>query len=142
MQQAIYSPEQTGHFGLAYEHYAHFTSPIRRYPDLLVHRVIRGILHKRRYQPPALPGQPADPALPAKIRERDAWEALGALLSARERRADEATRDVENWLKTYFMRERIGEVFSGSPGTPCASGGIPGMPGAALASLNPALISI
>lgn len=113
MQQAIYSPEQTGHFGLAYEHYAHFTSPIRRYPDLLVHRVIRGILHKRRYQPTAPPGQAADPALPAKIRERDAWEALGTLLSARERRADEASRDVEAWLKCWFVREHVGEVFSG-----------------------------
>ncbi|MGB6006774.1 ribonuclease R [Castellaniella sp.] len=113
MQQAIYSPEQTGHFGLSYEHYAHFTSPIRRYPDLLVHRVIRGILHKQRYQPPALPGEPADPALPAKIREHDSWEALGALLSARERRADDASRDVQAWLKCWFVREHVGEVFSG-----------------------------
>ncbi|WP_345798416.1 ribonuclease R [Castellaniella sp. MT123] len=113
MQQAIYSPEQTGHFGLSYEHYAHFTSPIRRYPDLLVHRVIRGILHKQRYQPPTLPGTPADPSLPAKVNEHDAWDALGALLSARERRADDASRDVEAWLKCWFVREHVGEVFSG-----------------------------
>lgn len=113
MQQAIYSPEQTGHFGLAYEHYAHFTSPIRRYPDLLVHRVIRGILRKQPYQPPALPGPAADPALPARVREHDAWEALGIWLSARERRADEASRDVEAWLKCWFVREHVGEVFSG-----------------------------
>jgi len=113
MQQAIYSPEQTGHFGLSYEHYAHFTSPIRRYPDLLVHRVIRGILHKQHYQPPVLPGEPVDPTLPAKAREHDAWDALGALLSARERRADDASRDVQAWLKCWFVRERVGEVFSG-----------------------------
>ncbi len=113
MQQAIYSPEQTGHFGLSYDHYAHFTSPIRRYPDLLMHRVIRGILHKAPYQPPTLPGDMADPTLPAKIREHDAWDALGALLSARERRADDASRDVQAWLKCWFVREHVGEVFSG-----------------------------
>ncbi len=60
-----------------------------------------------------LPGRPADPALPPKIRERDAWDSLGALLSARERRADEASRDVEAWLKCWFVREHVGEVFSG-----------------------------
>ncbi|MFT0531315.1 ribonuclease R [Castellaniella hirudinis] len=113
MQQAIYSPEQTGHFGLSYEHYAHFTSPIRRYPDLLVHRVIRGILRKQRYLPPALPGDLADPSLPAKVLEHDRWESLGALLSARERRADDASRDVQAWLKCWFVREHVGEVFSG-----------------------------
>ena len=113
MQQAIYSPEVTGHFGLSYEHYAHFTSPIRRYPDLLVHRVIRSILNKQRYQPPALGNTPTDPSLPAKVREHDAWETLGALLSARERRADDASRDVQAWLKCWFVRERVGEVFSG-----------------------------
>nr|WP_322998717.1 ribonuclease R [Castellaniella sp.] len=113
MQQAIYSPELTGHFGLSYDHYAHFTSPIRRYPDLLVHRVIRSILHKQRYQPPTLPGEALDPTLPAKVREHDAWEALGALLSARERRADDASRDVQAWLKCWFVREHVGEVFSG-----------------------------
>ncbi|WP_417277040.1 ribonuclease R [Castellaniella sp.] len=113
MQQAIYSPEQTGHFGLAYEHYAHFTSPIRRYPDLLVHRVIRSIVHKRRYQPPVVPGAPTDPSLPAKARELDAWDDLGAVLSARERRADDASRDVQAWLKCWFVREHVGEVFAG-----------------------------
>jgi ribonuclease R len=113
LQQAIYSPEQTGHFGLAYAHYAHFTSPIRRYPDLLVHRVIRSILRKQPYHPPALSSPAANPAMAAKTHEHDAWDALGLLLSARERRADEASRDVEAWLKCWFVREHVGEIFSG-----------------------------
>jgi ribonuclease R len=112
MQQAIYSPEQSGHFGLSYEHYAHFTSPIRRYPDLLVHRVIRGILHRERYVP-----EPEDTqvlaGVPAAKREQETWESLGVALSARERRADDASRDVTAWLKCWFVREHVGEVFSG-----------------------------
>ncbi|MER1966393.1 ribonuclease R [Castellaniella sp. GW247-6E4] len=112
MQQAIYSPEPAGHFGLAYEHYAHFTSPIRRYPDLLVHRTIRGILSGQRYAPPPLEGQPVA-GVPAAKREQETWEDLGMLLSARERRADDASRDVAAWLKCWFVREHVGEVFSG-----------------------------
>ena len=94
MQQAVYSPERLGHFGLAYDAYTHFTSPIRRYPDLLVHRAIKAVLCKETYRP-------------------GKWDEIGAHCSATERRADEATRDVENWLKCYFMRDRIGEVFEG-----------------------------
>ena len=94
MQQAVYSPEQLGHFGLAYEAYTHFTSPIRRYPDLLVHRAIKAILAGETYKP-------------------GNWEEIGAHCSMTERRADEATRDVENWLKCYYMRDRLGEVFEG-----------------------------
>jgi len=125
MQQAVYSPDESGHFGLAYEHYAHFTSPIRRYPDLLMHRVIKSILDKKHYLPhlPELEALPAKTAARAAVKippqtrarahERSVWEHLGAVLSARERRADEASRDVEVWLKCWFIKEYVGEVFSG-----------------------------
>ncbi|HEX4584057.1 MAG TPA: ribonuclease R [Burkholderiaceae bacterium] len=111
MQQAIYTPHNSGHFGLAYEAYAHFTSPIRRYPDLLVHRAIKALLAAGRFEPVfyAEDGSAAD--LGAAMA---CWEKLGALCSANERRADEASRDVEAWLKSYYVRERTGETFSGS----------------------------
>ena len=95
LKQAVYTPKNTGHFGLAYESYTHFTSPIRRYPDLLVHRAIKAVLNKKKYDP-------------------GDWNALGAQCSMTERRADEATRDVPPWLKCYYMRDRVGEVFMGS----------------------------
>jgi len=95
LKQAIYSPDNVGHFGLAYESYTHFTSPIRRYPDLLIHRAIKSALAGRRY-------------------DSLDWEAVGLACSATERRADEATRDVEAWLKCWYMQDRIGEVFTGS----------------------------
>jgi ribonuclease R len=132
MQQAIYTPINSGHFGLAYEAYTHFTSPIRRYPDLLVHRVIKAILAKQRYQLPALPtpgesharlarrlasrahNKPAQEVSSTKRPvDQAAWEAAGLHCSANERRADEASRDVEAWLKCKFMREHLGEEYSG-----------------------------
>ncbi len=107
MQQAQYSPHNVGHFGLAYEAYTHFTSPIRRYPDLLVHRALKAILGSKRYVPAlADAGDLATPMV--------RWEQLGLLCSANERRADDASRDVEAWLKSYYVRERVGETFSGS----------------------------
>ena len=112
MQQAIYSPDNVGHFGLSYEQYTHFTSPIRRYPDLLTHRVIKALLKKERYMPSA-PDHVVVPGQTRKEYEHDVWEKLGILLSARERRADDASRDVEAWLKCWFVKERVGEVFSG-----------------------------
>ncbi|ODS92365.1 MAG: ribonuclease R [Comamonas sp. SCN 65-56] len=133
MQQAIYTPINSGHFGLAYEAYTHFTSPIRRYPDLLVHRVIKSILAGRKYQLPPLPvpgeaqhklarqwasrGQaPAAPSAPARAvnrRDLQGWEAAGLHCSANERRADEASRDVQAWLKCQYMREHLGEEYAG-----------------------------
>lgn len=95
LSQAVYSPDNIGHFGLAYEAYAHFTSPIRRYPDLLVHRAIKAVIKKKRY-------------------DAGDWNALGNQCSMTERRADEASRDVLNWLKCMFMSDRIGEVFAGT----------------------------
>ncbi len=95
LRQAVYSPDNAGHFGLAYESYTHFTSPIRRYPDLLVHRAIKAALKKTRYDP-------------------GNWYELGERCSLTERRADEATRDVVNWLKCYYMQDKVGEAFEGS----------------------------
>jgi len=112
MQQAIYSPDDAGHFGLAYPSYTHFTSPIRRYPDLLTHRVIKAILAKRAYVPEAA-GVAWVEGESRQQHEHALWEKLGIVLSAYERRADDASRDVEAWLKCWFVREHVGEVFSG-----------------------------
>jgi ribonuclease R len=115
MQQAIYTGTNSGHFGLAYEAYAHFTSPIRRYPDLLVHRVIKAVLHAKRYH--LHTGQLEDAPkkrLPAALLEKEQWEAAGVHCSTNERRADEASRDVEAWLKCRYMREHLGEEFNGT----------------------------
>jgi ribonuclease R len=113
MQQAQYSPHNAGHFGLAYGAYAHFTSPIRRYPDLLVHRAIKAVLAGRRFVP-ELAGANAAAGRMTGAEPMAIWEQLGILCSAHERRADEASRDVEAWLKCYYVRERVGETFSGS----------------------------
>jgi ribonuclease R len=121
MQQAIYSPHNVGHFGLAYRQYTHFTSPIRRYPDLLTHRVIKAILHRTVFVPEVFGSVGGEEAphvhREGKSRESAAlpnWEKLGLLCSANERRADDASRDVEAWLKSYYMRDRVGETFSGT----------------------------
>src|SRR2546422_1054741 len=95
LKQAVYSPNNAGHFGLAFDAYVHFPSPIRRYPDLLVHRAIKAILARKRY-------------------DGVDWEALGRHCSETERRADDASRDVENWLKCYYMRDHVGGTFSGT----------------------------
>ena len=99
LSQAIYTPTNAGHFGLALEAYAHFTSPIRRYPDLQVHRAIRHILQG---------GKPTDfPISPPVL------AGLGEHCSMTERRADEAVRDALEWLKCEFMQDKVGQVFEG-----------------------------
>jgi len=114
MSQAVYSPEESGHFGLSYPAYTHFTSPIRRYPDLLIHRAIRSLIH-------------SDSDLSAIVRP-DNFVAnsdnnyqysieqvlqLGEHCSMTERRADDATRDVMAWLKCEYMQEEVGNDFEG-----------------------------
>jgi ribonuclease R len=129
MQQAVYSPENIGHFGLAYEAYAHFTSPIRRYPDLLTHRAIKAVLKGRKYEPTGIDLSKLNTTTSKAVRKQAAkdkaegkqkdpkdltiWDALGVHCSANERRADEASRDVENWLKCYYMKDRLGDEFTG-----------------------------
>jgi ribonuclease R len=127
MQQAVYTVHNAGHFGLAYEAYTHFTSPIRRYPDLMVHRVIKAILGQRRHhlvanaktRAPEIRkwgkgGKVQGKAPKPMTQEMALWEAAGGHCSANERRADEASRDVEAWLKCRYMREHLGEEFSGT----------------------------
>ena len=107
MKQAVYDPENRGHFGLALQSYAHFTSPIRRYPDLLLHRAIKYLLAKEQ-------GHKGNST------ESGGWHyemeemlQLGQHCSMAERRADEATRDVADWLKCDFMQDQVGQTFSG-----------------------------
>ena len=133
MQQAIYTVHNSGHFGLAYAAYTHFTSPIRRYPDLLVHRAIKAVLAGRRYHLTASEktrkpevrkgGKLQQQRAPKPMSQEMAlWEAAGGHCSANERRADEASRDVEAWLKCRYMREHLGEEFSGTVSTVAAFG--------------------
>ncbi|MBK1641252.1 ribonuclease R [Chromatium okenii] len=100
MQQAMYSAENLGHFGLAFEAYTHFTSPIRRYPDLIVHRLIKHLL---------IDGTAAtSPYALNKLHH------ISEHCSGTERRADEATRDAEGWLKCEFMQDKLGQQFDGT----------------------------
>lgn len=123
MQQAYYTPHNQGHFGLSYSAYTHFTSPIRRYPDLLVHRAIRAIVSDTKYVPKLLVPLNETGNF-ANIRSADeqkvanpeiqTWEKLGTLCSNGERRADEASYDVVAWLKCYYMKSHIGMVYQGT----------------------------
>lgn len=116
MNQAVYSPQNEGHFGLAYPAYAHFTSPIRRYPDLLVHRAIRSVIRGPRQTNTVLRVEGGPVEAPSKWCPYtfEQMVELGEHCSMTERRADDATRDVESWLKCEFMSDKLGETFDGS----------------------------
>jgi len=98
LKQAVYKAENTGHFGLALTSYAHFTSPIRRYPDLLVHRALKHIVHKRKKS--------------EYIYDQARMASMGEHCSNNERRANEATRDAEFALKCDYMLDKIGQEFT------------------------------
>lgn len=100
MQRAVYSPHNDGHFGLALDYYAHFTSPIRRYPDLLVHRALKHL---------EAGGKPRNFGY-----QLEAMETLGVQCSTAERRADDATRDVDDWLKCEYLSDSVGDEFAGT----------------------------
>jgi len=103
LRQAVYSPDNIGHFGLAYDAYAHFTSPIRRYPDLLVHRAIKHVLSKQ--------------SVEKFLYDHKDMVHFGDHCSQNERRADEATRDVNDWLKCEFMLDKVGNEYPGTIST-------------------------
>lgn len=114
LSQAVYSADNNGHFGLNYEAYTHFTSPIRRYPDLLVHRAIRSVIRSRQDTPHVKrAGAMSIPKARIYPYDENTLEQLGEQCSMSERRADEATRDVVNWLKCEYMKDRVGESFPG-----------------------------
>lgn len=102
MRQAVYQADNIGHFGLALDGYAHFTSPIRRYPDLVVHRAIKGVLKKQ-----------GEKVSGHYVYDDEELDELGEQCSMTERRADEATRDVESWLKCEFMQDHIDMIYDG-----------------------------
>ena len=133
MQQAQYSPDNIGHYGLNYEAYAHFTSPIRRYPDLLVHRSIKAILNKTKYVPKIVVNEASMRAADIAVRMLEAqrktdaakgrkaprrgsaldlWRRLGLICSVAERRADFASRDIESWFKAVYLERYVGKKFS------------------------------
>ncbi|MBT3622721.1 MAG: ribonuclease R, partial [Gammaproteobacteria bacterium] len=113
MQQAVYHPENKGHFGLGYSHYTHFTSPIRRYPDLLVHRLIKSAIHSgfdcaevRRF------GKPRKTNFYPY--EQDTVISQGEHLSFAERRADDAVYEVLDWVKCDYLSDHVGDDFDGT----------------------------
>ncbi|WFF40536.1 ribonuclease R [Salinicola endophyticus] len=116
MSQAVYSPHNEGHFGLAYQAYAHFTSPIRRYPDLLVHRAIRSVIRGPRQTQTVMraEGAPVEKPTTWCPYTFEQMVELGEHCSMTERRADDATRDVTDWLKCEFLSDKVGETYEGT----------------------------
>ncbi|UZE96894.1 ribonuclease R [Alkalimarinus alittae] len=113
LSQAVYSPEEEGHFGLGYPHYAHFTSPIRRYPDLTVHRAIKSVIHSEKECAEVQRTDVIKPKENPYHYDLPQMLQLGEHCSMTERRADEATRDVVSWLKCEFLQQHLGETFEG-----------------------------
>jgi ribonuclease R len=109
MRQAVYQSDNLGHFGLALESYSHFTSPIRRYPDLVIHRVIKAILAKQAKET----DDNNDANVGSYEYSPEEVIELGEHCSMTERRADDATRDVSDWLKCEFMQDHVGDTFTG-----------------------------
>ncbi len=115
LSQAVYTPNNEGHFGLAYQAYAHFTSPIRRYPDLLVHRAIKSLIRSEAENPHVVrvKGAPSIPKGERYQYDMAQMLAMGEHCSMTERRADDATRDVASWLKCEYLQQHLGEEFDG-----------------------------
>jgi ribonuclease R len=115
LRQAVYQAENDGHFGLGYDAYAHFTSPIRRYPDLMVHRAIRSVVRSSQESSHVVRVEGVKDIPRAKIYPYEMVDviALGEHCSLAERRADEATRDVVSWLKCEYLEDKVGDVFDG-----------------------------
>jgi ribonuclease R len=105
LSQAVYSPDNVGHFGLAYTEYCHFTSPIRRYPDLVIHRQIRMVLRGKWTEKLQEQSKTDE--------EKESLASLGDHTSLTERRADEATRDAVRWLKCVYIQKHVGDTFEG-----------------------------
>ena len=99
LSQAVYSPENIGHFGLALDAYSHFTSPIRRYADLILHRALKHLIHGSRRAPYGY--------------SHERLVGMGEHVSMTERRADDATRDAINWLKCEYMLDKLGQEYTG-----------------------------
>ncbi|MBW4935688.1 ribonuclease R [Marinobacter sp. F4206] len=113
LSQAVYSPEEGGHFGLGFAGYAHFTSPIRRYPDLIAHRAVKSVIHGENASKDVVKPPKPDPQLAEYPYDLPQMERLGEHTSMAERRADDATRDVMAWLKCEYLRDHVGEEFDG-----------------------------